>query len=345
MWDKLLKIMEPDKDQVSFYERMETMDRFFQDHGLYDELWEPQPAEPLSIVWAVSSFYPEVFDQQLGSVLQMPRILHQDDQLIFVVDKHRVLDSQDAIANLSDYIDVSKIVVDRGVPGDRPTFNWDIGLEQTEHDRVLFIRDLCLFFHPWDLIREARSINIDRQLHLSSVILGPVWSRFVDRWVYLVHPRYAPNPFLFCFVGSKHEIQDMNGFDQNFRRGFDHLGDVDFLLRWSLCGNQTHQISENMLVLHPGLVAESPQELQRMQFESSIPRRNFYDRYGEDFINRLKPPYRIETPVIEVNHAHTMDPLSTIVLDDTEEYFDASESNTVDLEFLKRPSSDFIIRS
>jgi hypothetical protein len=346
MWDKILKIMEPDRETVSFYSRMENMNKLFHDNGLYDELWEPQPAEPLSIVWAVSSFYPEVFEQQLGSVLQMPKILREDDQIVFVIDKQRQQDTADAIANVSDYLDTKQIIIEREVPGDRPTFNWDIGLEYAEHDRVLFIRDLCLFFQPWDLIRTARTVMIDKKLHISSVILGPVWSRFVNRWVYLVHPRYAPNPFLFCFVGSKREIQKMHGFDQVFRRGFDHLGDVDFLLRWVLAGNTPHFISENMLVLHPGLVAESPEELNRMQFESSITRRNFYDRYGEEFINRLKPPFRLETPVIEVNHALTMDPLSSVIREDLDVggWEDMIRSDgRGNLEFSKRDPADFIL--
>ena len=109
----------------------------------------------------------------------------------------------------------------------------------------------------------------------------------------------CPNPYLFCFVASVEKIKNINGFDQVFRRGFDHLGDVDFLLRWKLSG-QEYKMIEEPLLLHPGLVGESPEEIQKMHFESAINRRYFYDRYGEDVINRLKPPFKVDSQVIDV---------------------------------------------
>lgn len=340
MYDLLLKIMEPHKDKVSFYDRMKTMHEFFDKHGLYDEMWETQPDKPMSFVWAVTTKFPEVFEHQLASFMQMPGLIREDDQLVFVIDAKRKNDVMAMVGNLGNFFDTKVVVVKRGFEGDRPTFNWDIGLDYAKHDRAFFIRDLALFFQPWETVLEARKANIDHNILNFSVVLGPLWSRFCDKWMYLLHKDYAPAPFLFSFVTSIKDIKSINGFDQVFRRGFDHTGELDFLLRWNMKG-YSYSISDGEHIMHPGLTAERG-EIQEMQFQSSINRRYFFDRYGEELINHLQAPYKLDMSLIDVNSAKTLDPLSHVFIDHNA--IDLSVEDIKDaFSFAKRPNKHFVI--
>lgn len=338
MYDLLLNLMEPNKDKVSFYDRMQRMHEFFETHSLYEKMWPPHQLEPMSFVWAVSSKYPEVLDYQLGALLQVPGLVLEDDQFIFVIDSQRYSDARGIIGNLGKYVEVKQVVVKRDYTGDRPTFNWDIGRDYAKHDRLFFIRDLSLFFDPWKTIAQARSVNIDGELHNLSIILGPVWSKFCDKWMYLVHPRFAPNPFLFAFAANKKNLDDVNGFDQTFRRGYDHLGELDFLLRWGMKGYKYSMMGGEHL-LHPGLTANE-HEIRDMQFQSSINRRYFFDRYTEEFVDTLEPPYRLEQPLLESNQARTLSPLSEVSFTTNP----ISAPHVKDpFSFSKRPNKAFIV--
>lgn len=297
----------------SYKDRLKSIDNFFKKYNLYKEWWPPQPDVPISIVWAVSTEFPELFSQQLGSVLQLDNIFNPRDELIVVADKNRRKDVE-IVKNIKGPT-VKLILVNRPVPGDGPAINWDVGASYATNDRLLFLRDLSLFFDPWRMFKKAREVNIKTTLTNFSVVLGPVWSRFCDRWLYLVHPRYAPNPFLFAFVLSKKNLEKMGGFDTKFGRGYDHTGELDTLLRWNMAGFD-HQMTEDVFIFHPGISASSQEEMNRMQFESSVNRRYFFDRYGEEQINKLKPPYKADVNMVEVNHALTYDPLSEVILDD-----------------------------
>lgn len=340
MYDLLLKIMEPKKDKVSFFNRMVAMHEFFEKHGLYEEMWEPQPDVPMTFIWAISTKFPEIFEYQLGSMLQMHGIFNWNDQFVFVVDAKRSNDAIGLIGNLGEFFNTKIVVVRREFQGDRPTFNWDIGLDFAENDRAFFIRDLALFFQPWDTVLAARQAEIEKKLFNFSIILGPLWSRFCEKWLYLLHPQYSPGPFLFGYTARVQDVKSVNGFDQVFRRGFDHMGELDFLLRWQMKGYE-YEIANGDHLFHPGLAADQ-NELQEMQHQSSINRRYFFDRYGEDLINSLPQPYRLETQLIEVNHAKTLDPLSQVIIDKS--HVDVSEEQIKDaFSFAKRPNEDFIV--
>ena len=298
----------------SYKDRLKSIDDFFKKHDLYKEMWPEQPDEPLSIVWAISTSYPEIFMQQLGSMMQMDGILKPEDELILVADVERKADVLSSKFLTKQY-NSKGVIVQRPFPGDGPALNWDVGVSYAKHDRILFLRDLGLFFQPWDLLAAARSCNINAKMTNFSAVLGPVWSRFVEKWLCLVHPRYAPNPFLFAFVLDKKDYNKMGGFDTRLSRGFDHTGELDFLLRWYMAGHG-YEMTEDIHIFHPGIAANSREELEAMQFESSINRKYFFDRYGEDFIKNLQPPFKADVNMIEVNHALTLDPLSEVILDD-----------------------------
>ena len=338
MYDKLLKLMEPNKETVSFFSRMETFDKFLQKHDLYKEIFPAMPEEPLSIIWSVTGNHPEVFEYQIKSLQQFmdKGILFPYDELIVVADKHRKHDVLETIKHISLHPKI--IIIDRLVPGDRPVLNWDIGMERATYNRGLFVRDLVLFFHPYEFIRAARKIDIEDTLTNITTVLGPVWARFSDTWLYLIHPDFAPNPFMFSFVAPIDKMKKINGFDRYLSRGFDHCSELDFLLRWNMAGFQ-YNITDEVQVLHPGLPA-SQEEIEEMKFQSAIIRRYFFDRYGEEFISRLKPPYNLEAALIEVNHALTLNPLSSIGVE--LQQFDSEDFKDI-FSFAKIPSSRYIV--
>lgn len=319
MFDKILNMI--GSSNPSYKGRLQSMDEFFTKYDLYKEMWPKQPDQPLSIVWAVSTSYPEIFMQQIGSMAQMTGIFHPDDEIVFVIDS----DLQDIVGAakslMSPLVSSKLVVIERPFPGDGPTLSWDVGVPFTRSDNLFFIRDLCLFFNPWEMLLEAREFVANDNLFTYhtlanfSTVLGPVWSRFTDRWMYLVHPEYAPTPFLFAFVADKRDYNKVNGFDTRFGRGYDHTGELDFLLRWNMAGF-IYGFTRETHLFHPGITANSQEELQDMQFQSSINRRYFFDRYGEDMINNLKPPYSTTTSLIDVNHALTLAPLSQCAVED-----------------------------
>jgi hypothetical protein len=313
MYDELLEMMEHEKDSVSFYTRMEALDKFFDKHGLYERMYLPQPDVPMSFIWAVTANEIEMFTSQIGVMSQFRNIFNPNDQFIFVCDHQLTNKVKDITAGLREQLNSKVVSIRRGVPGDRPTLNWDIGIDYAEHDRMLFIRDVALFFQPYELISAARSVDITNRLVNFSVVLGPVWSRFTDRWSYLVHSKYAPTPFMFVWVARKQDILSINGFDLVFRRGYDHMGELDFLLRWSSAG-LTYDICDEGMVLYPGIAADQD-KINEMQYQSSICRRYFFDRYGEDFINNLDVPFKADLNLIEVSHALTLSPLSYVLED------------------------------
>jgi hypothetical protein len=338
MYDLLLQMMGHEKDSVSFYSRLEATDAFFKRYKLYREMWPSQVDEPLSFVWAISSIkHPELFNAQIGAISQFDGLLHSEDNFIFVCDEALRDTVLSTTSGLRKAFKTEVMIIDRGCAGDRPVLNWDIGFPYAAHERLLFIRDLALMFQPWDLISSARKVDISTTLTNYSVILGPVWSRFVDRWVYLVHPRFAPGPFLFSFVASKSNVEKINGFDLNFRQGYDHIGDLDFLLRWNMAGLD-YQITEDALLLHPGLAVDQ-EDIEKMHMESSIPRRYFFDRYDPKFISELEYPYKLEPGLIDVCRAETMIPLSEVVYPDYIETFPAIEHA---FDFSKLPPEVFV---
>lgn len=310
MFDKLYNMVE--HHSPSYKDRLKSIDDFFQAHGLYKELWPEQPDEPLSIVWSVATKFPEIFMQQLGSLMQLDGILKPQDEIILVADVERKADVLSS-KFMTKQCPTTGVIIERPFRGDGPAINWDVGISYAKHDRILCMRDLGLYFNPWYMLKEAREAPIKNNLYNFSSVLGPVWSRFQDKWLYLVHPRFAPNPFLFSFVLSKENYEAMGGFDTRLGRGFDHTGELDFLLRWNMKGYSYH-MSEDTHIFHPGMAADSQEEMQMMQFESSINRRYFFDRYGEDFINKLQPPYKADVNMIEVSHALTLDPLSEAIV-------------------------------
>lgn len=312
MFDKIYNML--GESTPSYKDRLKSIDDFFKKHDLYKELWPEQPNTPLSIVWAITTSYPEVFMQQLGSMMQLDGILRPEDELILVADVERKADVLSSKFMTKQY-NSKGVIVQRPFPGDGPELNWDVGASYATNDKVLFLRDLGLFFQPWDLIRTARMATVGESMLNFSAVLGPVWSRFSDRWMYLIHPRFAPNPFLFALVLNKRNYNKMGGFDTRLSRGFDHTGELDFLLRWHAAGF-SYEMTEDVHIFHPGISANSREELEAMQFESSINRKYFFDRYGEDFIKELRPPFKADVNMVEVNHAMTLDPLSEVILDD-----------------------------
>ena len=312
MFDKIYNMIE--NSNPSYKDRLKSIDEFFKKYDLYKEMWPEQSKEPLSIVWAISTKYPEIFMQQLGSLVQFDNILGPEDEIIFVADVERKAEVASS-KFMTKSMNTKGVIVRRPYPGDGPALNWDVGVDYAKHDRIMFTRDLGLFFNPWELISEARTFPIDRTLCNFSTVLGPVWSRFSDKWLFLVHPRFAPNPFLFTFVLRKQDYESMNGFDTMLSRGYDHTGELDFLLRWNMKG-YSYLMSDDVQIFHPGIAANSREELDEMQFQSSINRRYFFDRYGEQFIANLKPPYKSDINMIEVNHGLTYDPLSEVILDE-----------------------------
>jgi hypothetical protein len=144
---------------------------------------------------------------------------------------------------------------------------------------------------------------------------------------------------MFALVAAKSRIQEINGFDQSFRRGFDHSGELDFLLRWSMHALHEYGITDKAMLMHPGLPANE-QDVEEMKFQSSITRRVFMDRYDEKSIADLKAPYSLELPLVEVNYAHTYPALMEV----EESSLDLDAEDVKDLTtFSKRPSSDFIV--
>jgi hypothetical protein len=335
MYYKLIKMLEPQRDKVSFFNRIVTMDKLFAESGAYNLMYPAPQGNPLSICWAVTNRTPEVLYHQVGLLAQFPNLFGPDDDVVFCVDKDKIADTRQIIKALDGIVRHKTVVVDRGKPGDRPCFNWDIGLDYTQHTQTLFMQDLALIGQPQELLGWARTSYDPAKLISTSIMLGPVWSRYCNKWVYLLHPRYAPNPFLICFVADRSAIQALGGFDLTFRRGFDHLGELDFLLRWVLAGNQ-YEISDQVELLHPGIAA-SQEDVQTMQFHSSITRRYFFDRWTEQFIGSLKPPFKIDNPLIEVNHALTMGELAELQTFE----LDATLAPTC-YEFSKRPHTEYI---
>ena len=336
MYDQVLKMMEDKKESVSFYARMEAFNRFLGKHNIYPHIYKQVPEVPVSFVWAISTHAPEIFAQQMGAIAQFPGIIQSHDQFIFVADVERKKDVLEVLGNVKDYLDATIVFIRRGVPGDRPTLNWDIGLDFVKHSRVMCLRDLLLFFQPWDLFHLARTVDINKTLTSVTTILGPVWSRFTDQWVYLSEPHFAPSPYLFTFVADKNNIQKINGFDRVLSRGFDHSGELDFLLRWGIAGFN-FDISDETKILHPGIPAAN-MDVEQMRLESSINRRYFMDRWGEEFIAKLKPPLSLDLQLIEVMDAHTLGPLMEV---DTEEpdYPEVKDA----FKFAKRPNDHFIV--
>jgi hypothetical protein len=129
--------------------------------------------------------------------------------------------------------------------------------------------------------------------------------------MYLTHSKYAPNPFLLAFTADKNDVLKVGGFDPVLGRGYDHTGELDFLLRWAMHGLE-YVIQDDPAIFYPGLTADTQDELNDMKFQSLINHRYFFDRYGDDFINNLKPPFRVDTSLIEVSHARTFDPLTVV---------------------------------
>ena len=335
MYYKLIKMLEPQRDKVSFFDRIVTMDKLFAESGAYDLMYPAPTGKPVSICWAVSNKTMEVLHQQVGCMVQMPNLFVPGDQIVFCVDKEKIQEARPIIQGLAGLVEHKVVVVDRGKPGDRPCFNWDIGLEYTRHNHTVFIQDLALIPQPQELLRWARAAYRPGTIVNASIMLGPVWSRYENKWVYLLHPRYAPNPFLICWVAGRDEVRSLNGFDPAFRRGYDHMGELDFLLRWVLAG-KSYEISDQVELLHPGIAA-SQEDVQTMQFHSSVVRRYFFDRWTEAFVGQLKPPFKIDNPLIEVNHALTLDDLVSM---------DSHEINR-DLapeigEFAKRPYEHYV---
>jgi len=314
MFDKILKLIEehPSGKKPSYYDRLISINKFMQRHDLYKEMYPEQPREPISIVWAVSSkLLPEVFFQQLGSLLQLDGLLQPDDEIVFVGDSDRREDVESAKIFVES-LKVKAAIIRRDFPGDGPAPNWDVGVGLASYDRVLFTRDVCLFYTPWELFSFIRGVkHYKGKLINFSTVLGPVWSRYSDRCLFLAHPRFSPSPFLLTFLASRADVLDIGGFDPILGRGFDHTGEVDFLLRWATRG-YSYEITEDVHVFHPGITANSQEELNEMQFQSSINRRYFFDRYGDDFIDKLKPPYKADIRLMEVNHALTYDPLTEV---------------------------------
>ena len=337
MYDQILHMMESQKQTVSFYSRMESFDKFLQRHNIYQKMYEATPDVPVSFIWAISTHAPEIFAYQLGALAQFPGIVQEDDELVFVADVERREDVLAVLGNIKDHVNAKIIFIRRGYPGDRPTLNWDIGLEYATNDRVMCLRDLSMFMQPWDLINLARKTDISNKLTSVSTILGPVWSRFSDQWVFLCHPLYAPTPYLFAFVASKANIEQINGFDRVLSRGFDHSGELDFLLRWGMNGFE-FDICDTTQVVHPGIPAVN-MDVEQMKFHSSINRRYFMDRWGEEFISKLKPPLSLDLPLIEVNDALTLGPLMEVDTQDP----DWPEYVKDVFTFAKIPSDRYIV--
>lgn len=336
MYDQILQMMESQKETVSFFSRMESFDRFLKKHDIYKLMYRAMPEEPLTFVWAVSTHAPEMLAHQMGSLAQFEGIVQEHDQMVFVADIERRTDVLAILGNIKDHVNASIIFIRRGCPGDRPTLNWDIGLEFAQNNRVLFVRDLAMFFQPWDLVKLGRTAKIDNTLTSVTTLLGPVWSRFCDQWVYLSHPLYAPTPYLFSFVADKRNIQAVNGFDRVLSRGFDHSGELDFLLRWGMKGFD-FDISDSTQILHPGIPAIN-MDVEQMKFQSSINRRYFMDRWGEEFVSKLQPPLSLDLPLIEVNDALTLGPLMETEIDEP----DWPEIKDV-FTFAKVPSEKYIV--
>lgn len=315
MFDKILNILNDvcKDEKPSYYDRLVSIDKFMRKHNLYADMYPPQPKVPISVIWAVTSRFPEVLFQQLGTFAQMGDIFLPEDEIIFVVDKFRDKDLESA-KNFVINAKVKPIIVKRPFLGDGPAPNWDVGAGAAGNDRLLFIRDNILFYDPWNLIKFVREIDYQGRLYNFSTILGPVWSRYADRAMYLTHSKYAPNPFLLAFTADKNDVLKVGGFDPVLGRGYDHLGELDFLLRWAMHGLE-YKIVDDPAVFHPALSAESQDELNEMQFQSSVNHRYFFDRYGDEFIEKLKPPFKVNANLIEVSHARTFDPLTIIKWD------------------------------
>jgi hypothetical protein len=337
MYDQILQMMESQKQTVSFYSRMESFDRFLKKHDIYRSMYEATPDEPLTFVWAISTHAPEMFANQMGALAQFTGIIQEHDQMIFVVDVERRADVMSILGNIQEHVNAKIIFIRRGIPGDRPTLNWDIGIEFADNDRLLFIRDLAMFFQPWDLVKLARTVDISDTLTSITTLLGPVWSRFCDQWVYLSHPLYAPTPYLFSFVADKKNIQVVNGFDRVFSRGFDHSGELDFLLRWGMKGFN-FDISDATQLLHPGIPAVN-MDVEQMKFQSSVNRRYFMDRWGEEFIGKLKPPLSLDLPLTEITDALTLGPLMEVPIEEPEWPHEVKDIFT----FSKIPSDHYIV--
>jgi hypothetical protein len=337
MYDQILKMMEEKKQTVSFYARMEAFHNFLAKHNIYEHIYKPAPDVPVSFVWAISTQAPEMFAHQMGSIAQFPGIIQEHDQFVFVVDIERRSDVISILGDIKNHVNTKIVFIRRGCPGDRPTLNWDIGLEFAEHDRVMCLRDLVMFFQPWDLIRVGRTVNIDKTLNSISTVLGPVWSRFCDQWVYLSHPLYAPTPYLFSFVASKKNLDEVNGFDRVFSRGFDHSGELDLILRWGIKGFH-FDITDETKILHPGIPAVN-MDVEQMKFQSSINRRYFMDRWGEEFIGKLKPPLSLDLSLIETNDAHTLGQLMEVPIEEPEWPHEVKDIFT----FSKIPSDHYIV--
>jgi hypothetical protein len=338
MYDKIIQMMESNKQTISFFARMDAFNRFLAKHDIYPHIYKKVPEEPVSFIWAISSQSPEIFSQQMGSISQFPNIIQSHDQFVFVADVERKNDVLEVLGNIKNYVDAKIIFVRRGALGDRPTLNWDIGMAYAKHNRVACVRDMCLFFQPWDFVRFTRMAPTYKTLTSVATVLGAVWSRFNDQWIYLSHPDYAPTPYLFSFVANKEDIESVGGFDRVLSRGFDHSGELDFLLRWKLAGNSFY-ITPEPTVLHPGIPAAN-MSIDEMRFHSAINRRYFMDRWGDEFISKLQPPYSLDMALIEVNDALTLGPLMHVKSEDPE--MSISSFNDI-FTFSKRPDSHFVV--
>jgi hypothetical protein len=144
MFDKILHMLEG-KKKPSYQDRLQSIDEFFRKYDLYKEMWPEQPREPLSIVWAVSTNYPEIFMQQLGSMVQFDGLFSQEDQIVFVADIERKADVA-ASKFITGGLDTKGVTI-RASPRGWPGPKLGVSMDYIKRPCSL-IRDLGLFFNP-----------------------------------------------------------------------------------------------------------------------------------------------------------------------------------------------------
>ena len=250
MLNKILDALEPQKDSVSYFDRMKGVAEFLTRHGLSDLLLNPMRDEPMSFILAATTGLSEIFEYQLNSMAQFDHIFNCEDDMIVACSLNLAETARTTIQSMQDRLPKTTLIsVENGQTDHGPGLHWAIGTGFAANRRLFFFRDASLFFHPWNLVRLSRDVNIEGNLVNFATVYGCPLTPASDKWYYLVHSRFAPTPFLSAWVCGLHWYNDIGGFNLMFNKASDQASCIDFLTRWSKRG-YVYQICDETELLY-----------------------------------------------------------------------------------------------
>ena len=265
---------------------------------------------PLSIVWYFSSLdHPSVIKYSLGQLITNVRLL-DNDEFLFVVDPLQYNIVESCLLKLEELykikVEYKLIKVDRNDLGDTPYLHWQIGVGESEHDRILFIRNNTLFF---DLIEKARMMPLENSINNFSTILGFHTNANYPHWGWACHSLFAPSPVLSCWAAPK-ELLKSCPFDIRYRRGCGYIGDLDFLLRSTELGIE-YNIIDDVSVLKLPIIVNSEEQHRDIGVLTSRLLNFFRDKWGAIEQN-LKPPFSLDMPLLNVHECEINKPFTIV---------------------------------